>query len=261
MKKTTDSHFILDFQKNDYPYFEEINDGILNQVAPIGNGAPILDVGAGRGGLGGALQALGYKVCAIESNEHAAQEAGLRVDKVLYLDIENMDEIQKQLGNKKFKYIIFSDVLEHFFDPLQILKSYLPLLEDEGKLLISLPNAVNWLNRLRFMLGMFNYELTGVMDRTHIRFFTFKSAKKLIEASDCIVERVDSTPFITRAFLPIIKTILNKDNNNNAKSIMESPYYKLYKKYVYPLEYWMSRMLPSLLAFRIILVARKTSKK
>lgn len=262
MKFNTDSDFILDFQTGDYPYLEEINAGILKQVAARGEGAFILDVGAGRGALGEALCAMGYHVCVIESNKTAAMEASLRVNQVICADLHHMEEIKQQLKHKKFKYIIFADVLEHVYDPLHVLRQYLPLLEDGGKLLISLPNAVNWLNRFCIMLGFFNYKMTGVMDRTHIRFFTFKSATQMLEASSCVVERVDCTPYIVRAFLPMIKVFLNKTNTkmieaDNIKSMVESPYYQLYKKYIYPIEYWMTRLIPSLLAFNIILVARK----
>lgn len=258
MKNYEDIDFILDFKNNNYPYLEEVNEGVLKQVGAQGNGASVLDVGAGRGALGEALCRLGYQVWVIESNQMAVKDAALRVDQVICADLHDMNTINEHLKNKKFKYIIFSDVLEHVFDPITVLRNYLPLLADEGKILISLPNAVNWLNRLCVMFGMFNYTMTGVMDRTHVRFFTFKSAKKMLTASQCVVEKVDSTPFLIRAFLPFIKLFLKQQNN--AKCLVDSSYYQLYKKYIYPLEYRISRMFPSLLAFNIIIVARKNLK-
>jgi len=258
MKSKVHSNFILDFQNDDYPYMEEVNEGIVKQVAARGNGASILDVGAGRGALGEALCDMGYYVCAIEANEMAASVARAKVDQVILSDLHDIEEINRVILNKKFQYIIFSDVLEHVFDPLAVLRMYLPLLAEDGKLLVSLPNAVNWLNRFLIMLGMFNYKMTGVMDRTHMRFFTHRSAKKMLEASECLVEKMDSTPFIVRAFLPIIKALLNNNREKaDVKHIIESPSYQLYKKYVYPIEYWFTRMVPSLLAFRIILVASR----
>ena len=265
MNKRDQSNFILDFQRSAYPYMEEVNEGILKQVEKIGHGAAILDVGAGRGALGEVLCKRGYDVCIIESNEIAAKEASLRVNQVICADLHDLDQINKQLNKKKFKYIIFSDILEHVYDPLRVLRDYLPLLTDDGKLLISLPNALNWLNRLYFMLGMFNYEMTGTMDRTHIRFFTFRTAKKMLEANHCVVEKIDSTPFIVRAFLPLIKAVLHKKNTQSVgqesiKGIVDSPLYKFYIKYIYPIEYWITRVMPSLLAFRIILIAHSKVK-
>lgn len=256
----TDSHFILDFQKQDYPYLEEINEGIIKQIEFSNHDAAILDVGAGRGALGEAMRQLGYEVYAIESCADAAREASERVDHVIQTDLHDMHHIALALKNKKFKYIIFSDVLEHVYDPLAVLRSYLPFLDLDGKLLISLPNTVNWLNRLKFTFGMFNYEMTGVMDRTHIRFFTFNSAKKLLAAASCVVEKIDYTPFLTRAFLPLIKKILRKKDKNNSKHvILDSPYYKFYAKYIYPIEYGITWLLPRLFAFRMIFVVRKNN--
>jgi 2-polyprenyl-3-methyl-5-hydroxy-6-metoxy-1,4-benzoquinol methylase len=258
-----DSDFILDFNKGDYPYLEELNDGILKYVTPTrGDGVSILDVGAGRGVLGETLCARGFHVSIIESNATAAKDASAKVNQVICADLHDMNEIHKQLKNKQFDYIIFSDILEHVFDPLQVLRDYLPFLAEDGKVLVSLPNALNWLNRCCFMLGMFHYKMTGVMDRTHVRFFTFKTAQQMLAASPYVTEKVDSTPFIIRAFLPIIKSLLNKDQQKKTQSsamkqIIDSPFYHFYKKYLYPIEYRVSKMLPSLLAFRIILVAHK----
>lgn len=255
MTDTSRMNFILDFQQNDYPYFEEVNEGIVKHVPNTQNDLAILDVGAGRGSLGETLKKKGYRVYAIENNDIAAHEASKKVDHVIKLDLHDINGIRAILGEQKFKYIIFSDVLEHVYDPLDIIKNYKPFLAKDGLILISLPNAVNWLNRIRFMFGHFNYEMTGVMDRTHIRFFTFSSAKKLVQASQCVIEKVDCTPFIIRAFLPIIKRLFSRKNDFSTNGIIESPYYKFYEKVIYPIEYMISRVLPSLFAFRIIVVA------
>lgn len=256
MTDTPHVNFILDFQQHNYPYLEEINEGILKHVEITYDNSAILDVGAGRGSLGEALKKKGYKVYAIESNEAAADEASQKVDHVITLDLHDIKGMRLILGEQKFKYIIFSDVLEHVYDPLDVIKNYRSFLTEDGLILISLPNAVNWLNRIRFMLGHFNYEMTGVMDRTHIRFFTFYSAKKLVQASQCVILKMDCTPFITRAFLPMIKRWFNRKKDVSINSIITSPYYRFYEKFIYPIEYRITRMLPSLFAFRMIIVAR-----
>lgn len=258
MKKKDYSNFILDFQNDDYPYLEEVNEGIVKQLAVNGHGAAILDVGAGGGALGEALCALGYYVCAVESNEVAASVARYKVDQVIVSDLHDLEYINAILKDKKFQYIIFADVLEHVFDPLAVLRMYLPLLADDGQIVVSLPNAVNWLNRLLILFGRFDYTMTGVMDRTHMRFFTHRSAKKMLEASGCVVKNADSTPFIIRAFLPLIKKILGGNKKNvDAKRIVTSPYYQFYLNYIYPIECRVTKLMPSLLAFQMILVARK----
>lgn len=257
-----DADFILDFDKGDYPYLEELNDGILKYITMRQSGDWVLDIGAGRGVLGEALCAQGFNVCGIESNVAAAKDASIKINQVICTDLHNMAEIHQQLKHKKFEYIIFSDILEHVYDPLKVLRDYLPFLAEHGKVIVSLPNVMNWLNRCYFIFGMFHYTMTGVMDRTHVRFFTFKTAKHMLEASPYVIEKIDSTPFITLAFLPMIKSILNKGyrekpQHSNVKQIIDLPLYHFYKKYVYPIEYRVSRMMPTLLAFRIIIVARK----
>lgn len=252
----SDLNFILDFQQNkNYPYMEEINEGILKHIPPGGSGKTILDVGAGRGVLGAAMSELGYVVYALEVNNSIAEEARSRVYQVICADLQDLALLRNVLNGKKFNYIVFSDILEHLFDPLQFLRAYQEFLQPDGKILISVPNAVNWLNRLRFVFGGFNYEMTGVMDRTHIRFFTVRSAKKMVKASGCKLVIVDYTPFLVRAFLPIIQCLSRKRGENN--KLMGSSYYKFYRKFIYPVEYGLSRLLPTLFAFRIIIIASK----
>src|SRR3990167_2544610 len=249
-------NFILDFQKATYPYFEELNEGVTKHIPPTKQDEAILDIGAGRGILSAHLKKLGYKTYIIEANPSIAEQARHHADYGICADLHDIEKIKLVLQNKKFKYIIFSDVLEHVFDPVQVLRNYQPFLSNHGKVIVSLPNVANWLVRLRLMFGVFNYEMTGVMDRTHIRFFTFKSAKKMLETSTYIINKIDSTPFIVRAFLPIIKKMLSHSSDHyQTISIIESPYYQFYTKYIYPIEYGFSRLLPSLFSFRIILVA------
>lgn len=252
----SDINFILDFQtSNDYPYWEEINEGILKQI-PAGDGkAAILDVGAGRGLLGAAIASRGYEVVAIESNPSIATDAENRVNRVLCVDLQDLDSVRLLLAGKQFRTIVFSDILEHLYDPLAILRGYQEFLEPAGKILVSMPNALHWLNRLHFLFGLFHYQMTGTMDRTHIRFFTASTVRKLVKASGCTIEKTDCTPFLVRAFLPLIKKIFS--NQKDHTPMMDTPYYKLYNRIIYPVEYWVSRLMPGLFAFRLILVATK----
>ena len=102
-------------------------------------------------------------------------------------------------GATHFDGLVFSDVLEHVYDPLGVLGQYLRFVKPSGRVFISLPNAVVWTNRARILCGRVDYADTGVMDRTHIRFFTFRTARRLVEAAGCRVERVNSTPYLVRS--------------------------------------------------------------
>ena len=95
--------------------------------------------------------------------------------------------------NDYFDYIIFADVLEHVKDPLIVLKRFKKYLNDEGYILISLPNITNWRMRLKILFGNFEYEDKGILDNGHIRFFNEESAKKLISDSGLQIVKFELT--------------------------------------------------------------------
>ena len=244
-----------------YPYMEEINDGILRQFQRMRPaGGLVLDVGCGRGALGEAIRQLGWEVWGIECSEEACATARSRLARLIPADLLDREAIARQIGDMRFDAVIFSDVLEHLYDPRTVLESYLPYLKPQGKLLISVPNAVVWTNRLQWLLGRVNYADTGVMDRTHIRFFTFRTARQLVEAAGCRVVRIDFTPHLVCAALPLLKRLMagsQATENPNPRALIESRGYRLYMRYAYPIERAFASLWKSMFAFRIIVVAVK----
>lgn len=245
-----------------YPYLEEVNEGILRHI-PSRRGDPrpaVLDVGCGQGALAGEIADRGYEVWGIEQSVFAAERAAKRIDRVVQADLTDDSAVKNEIGGKRFDGIIFSDILEHVYDPLSVLCYYLPYLQPSGQVLISVPNFVNWHTRLGILFGRFNYQDSGVLDRTHIRFFTFKSAVRMVEAAGLRVERVDSTPFIVRAVLPLAKKVLARGSGSgpaDPRAIIDSAAYRAYMRLVYPLEYRLGSLRRPLFAFRIVLVATR----
>ncbi len=251
--------------KKNYPYLEEVNSAVLKQIpfCDVAQDKKILDIGCGQASLALEMKKKGYHVWGIEQNEFAANVAQARIDCVINKNLTAFDEIVAQLNPAQFDYIVFSDILEHLYDPLTTLNFYLKFLKPEGQVIISVPNAVVWLNRLQFLWGQFEYTDTGVMDRTHIRFFTFKTAKQLVRATTCRVIRTDLSPFLVRALLPLIKKIMLKKSENNPKDsreIIDSLFYRLYMRFVYPVEYAICYCWRTFFAFQIIVVAEKPNK-
>jgi 2-polyprenyl-3-methyl-5-hydroxy-6-metoxy-1,4-benzoquinol methylase len=258
---------MIKIHKHIYEYLEEINEGIINNIEINSSGKvnKVLDVGCGAGALAEAIGKKGYSVWGIESNIDACKTAKKRIDQVINCDLTNYSKIQKILRKEKFDIIVFSDVLEHIYDPYVVLASYLKFLNVGGKVIISVPNVAVWSNRFKVLFGLFNYSDTGLMDRTHIRFFTFRTTRLLVESAGCEVHKMDYTPYIVRAALPIIKLFLiQKDNdmvNLNRRVIIDSPLFRFYNKYIYPIEYAVGLLFKRFLAFRIIIIGKKVNTK
>jgi hypothetical protein len=80
-------------------------------------------------------------------------------------------------------------VLEHLIEPWRVLREIAGALDVGGSLVISLPNVVHWVTRGRIMIGQFNYESTGTLDHTHLRFLTVRTARELIQAAGFRITR------------------------------------------------------------------------
>jgi methionine biosynthesis protein MetW len=254
---------MINLDKKTYAYLEEVNDGILKQFPYGADGsAKVLDVGCGSGALAEAIGHRGYTVWGIEQNEGAVAAARSRgVARVIQADLTDLPAVRQALGQSQFDYLVFSDVLEHIYDPLAVLNAYSAWLKPGGRLLVSVPNIAAWTRRLALLMGRFEYADTGVMDRTHIRFFTFATAKRLVRAAGFALRKVDYTPYATRAMLPLIKKLMLPGKGGaaevNRRQMMDSPLFRFYHRWVYPVEYVLLWWWKSLFAFRIIVVGVK----
>lgn len=112
----------------------------------------------------------------------------------------------------KFDVIIFPAVLEHLRYPQKVLDTLLSHLKPGGKVIISLPNIAHFSMRIRLFFGMFNYTKYGIMDDTHLRFYTYKTMKELVESQGLnIIKFYASFPFPWGNILekiPIINKII-----------------------------------------------------
>ncbi len=145
----------------------------------IGNGKKVLDVGCAGGQLGEICD--GNIFYGVEGNEEALKEASKVYKEVKLIDLNSIP--QKEIFDIKFDYIVFADVLEHLLYPDKILNYFKKYLKNDGIIIVSLPNIALWRVRLNLLLGKFDYTDYGVMDRTHLHLYTFKTSKELIESS------------------------------------------------------------------------------
>jgi O-antigen biosynthesis protein len=152
----------------------------------------VLDVGCGTGRLGLALKARqAVEVVGLEAVEAAARPARERLDEVFAGDVEKL-ELPFAAGS--FDAIVCGDVLEHLREPGQFLRRAREWLRPGGALVASIPN-VRHHSVVRMLLGGdWSYEQAGLLDRTHLRFFTRRAIGQLLQASGFALSHLSIVP-------------------------------------------------------------------
>lgn len=134
----------------------------------------VLEIGCGVGNFASLLKERNkVEVWGVELNKDAAKEAERKLDKVIVANFENdVIDIPKNF----FDCIVFNDVLEHLINPWNVLTISKMYLSKEGYIVASIPNVRYFMNIKRLLKHKeWNYENDGVLDNTHLRFFTIKS--------------------------------------------------------------------------------------
>ena len=162
----------------------------------------ILDVGCSSGYLGAHLRSRGHRVWGIEPSPQAAEAARAELDGVF---TGTLDEyLQAHQGHGDFDVAIFADVLEHTTGPADLLRQCARLLAANGRVAISIPNVTHGAIRGMLLEGRWTYQDLGILDRTHLRFFSRDGFIDLLdEASYAVVEMrrtTMSTKDVSRAF-------------------------------------------------------------
>jgi len=149
--------------------------GIILSMIPFG--ARVLDVGCGTGWISTLVRDIRRcTVVGIEPHAERAMEAGRRGINLVAGEL-NGDSV---LALGRFDVVLFADVLEHMPDPLSVLRLSRDLLESRGCLITSVPNVAHWTVRLSLLRGRFNYDVSGIMDATHLRWFTAKGITQIL---------------------------------------------------------------------------------
>jgi SAM-dependent methyltransferase len=249
---------------NQRPYFEIANLELPVILDGLPGGLRVLDVGCGSGVHGAELKRiLGHRVTGVDISEESIVKARTRMEAAYVADVTKPDAYPFETG---FDVIVFSDILEHLYDPVAVLSDHVKLLKPGGHVVVSLPNIAIWNVRLELLFGRFHYQDTGTLDRTHIRYFNRRSFFELLETCGLDVERRRITPGILRPFVPLIKKMYGTRNAGNrtqanSSSIMDSGPYRLYCRAFYPIERALCALRPSLLAFQFVALCRKKQER
>jgi methionine biosynthesis protein MetW len=139
----------------------------------------ILEVGCHTGYFSRFLANSGHQVLGLEVNLDAAKAASNQGVDIISGDVEDPALVASL--NKKFDVLLLMDVIEHLKNPVHVLRNLQQLIKPNGKIIATGPNVAYWAVRKNLFLGKWDYTDSGIMDRTHLHFYTASTWKSLLE--------------------------------------------------------------------------------
>jgi 2-polyprenyl-3-methyl-5-hydroxy-6-metoxy-1,4-benzoquinol methylase len=187
MDTQSDPQQIHSYEEKDRLYYSLIRRDILDLI-PIGT-MRLLDVGCGMGDTGlAAKQSVGVReVVGVELFEVAAEAAKSKLDHVIIGDIE---QLGLDYPHGYFDCILCADVLEHTRDPWGVLRKLRDFLDDDGLLIASIPNVRHIVPLLKIVFDRLEYEESGILDKTHLRFFTLHTIRQMFQQTGYTIFRI-----------------------------------------------------------------------
>lgn len=144
----------------------------------------VLDVGCGAGRNAELLRRR-YPNCEVHGITRSVAEAEIAASRMTSCRVCDIEaEIPPDLKQMRFDALVFSHVLEHVREPECVLRRFAPLLNEGGAIVIAVPNVLSWAMRWQFLRGHFEYQPEGVLDDTHLRFFTYFTADRYLLANN-----------------------------------------------------------------------------
>lgn len=199
-------------------YFTYMPNRTIINVAPTDykNEVNVLEIGCDCGGNGAGVKEI-YPDCrlyGLELNPNSARIASTVYDDVI---VGNAEEMELPFGDIQFDIIIFGDVLEHLRDPLGILKKCYSRMKKGGVILASIPNLMHCSVMRQIINGRFQYENEGLLDKTHIHFFTYYEILKIFQEAEFEMEEVLSigSSNFSKEDEKLIDTLVSLSTNTN----------------------------------------------
>ena len=175
------------------------HDWLQRRILELPAGLRLLDAGAAGGHLGRAVRQRCTYVAGVEPDPELPESAREGYDEWRRTDLAGCGA-----WSEPFDVVVFADVLEHVARPEEVLARTRGWLRDGGRLFVSLPNVANASVRGALILGRFRYADRGILDRTHLRFFTRATGRELLEAAGFRVDAIRPTAMPYELALPAL---------------------------------------------------------
>lgn len=202
----------------------------------VGRDHDVLDIGCGEGFLAVEVAQKGNRVTGVDVMPEPSQS--LKMTDYYSADLnDGLEPVLEGLKGKRFDRVLLLDILEHLRRPEKILAQCHALVKEEGQVIVSVPNVANIAVRLMLLFGRFDYNERGILDKTHQRFFTRKTARQLVTQAGyrVVSERMTVIP-VELAFGLTSESVLSKVLNRVAGVL--------------------TRIMPTLFGYQIMLVAQ-----
>jgi glycosyltransferase involved in cell wall biosynthesis len=165
---------------------EDSSHGRISKVLQCRPQSRILDLGCSSGLLAERLRQMGHHVTGVDVYELNGVRS--RTDAFVKADLN--DGIPSEVGSG-FDVVLAADVLEHMLNPGSLMSQIRDVLSPSGTAVFCVPNVAHWYPRFRSTLGFFDYDQRGILDSTHLRFFTRRSLVKLVERKGFALRRIE----------------------------------------------------------------------
>lgn len=168
-------------------------------LAEVPAGSTVLEIGCATGFMSEYLRGeKGCRVIGVDLDPEQVKVAATRSDVAICGDLEDPETLARvrkaasALGG--IDVVLASAILEHLQYPDRMLEVLRGLLKPEGRIIVTLPNVAHWSLRFALLRGRWEYDDYGLLDRTHLRFFSYPAARSLIESAGFEIVRWDIDP-------------------------------------------------------------------
>ncbi len=220
-----DNSLIKDYPEIELIKIDELDDNtsVKKMFTMVGSNKKVVDFGCGTGYFSWVLKSQGCTVTGVEINSHAARIAEKYCQEVIVADLDFVS-VKDILPLQEFDVAICGDILEHLRNPWQVLRDVKQILKKDGYIVASIPNIAHGAIRLALLQGKFDYMELGILDNTHLRFFTRESVENLFEDSGYFINCVERTQLPIFTDIPWVPRVSKSNFDENIiKSVENSP--------------------------------------